>query len=264
MSSDGFVRRPRPADYYLGIPLSQFCALREIFELIEERLPDLVKQRGLPAWDGDPATSGQTVKAQLYQGMVDSMMPQAYRGAILVALWGLFESTLIVAGDSIRRLDPGMAPLPTGNRWLRQMKRYFRNEVGFPLYPPGSPSVERELNALQKIRHVFSHANGMKQATKKRDWESLEEYARDNPGVGLGRNYLEVSADFVRSRFAIVAKAITHVTERGRDKLDELGVTDEGLPGEAPPPGKMPRRKRWFRSLTRSLGFRKWTRGQSN
>ena len=81
------VRRPRPADYYLTVPLFQFRALRESFELVEQNLPALNKQRGLPAWDGDPATSGETVKAQLYQSMVDSIMPQAYRGALLVALW---------------------------------------------------------------------------------------------------------------------------------------------------------------------------------
>lgn len=225
------VHRPRSADYYLNIPLLQFRALRESFELVEHKLPDLIRQRGLPAWDGDPATSGEAVKTQLYQSMVDSMMPQAYRGAVLVALWGLYEYTLILVGDTIRRLDSDMAPLPRGNGWLPQIKRYFREEVGFPLFPPHLPALEGELKALQKIRNVFAHASGMKQATKRNDWTFLEKYSQLNPGgVDLSRNYLDVSADFLRSRFVVMAEAITHVTNKGRDRLDELGITDDDLP----------------------------------
>jgi hypothetical protein len=241
------VRLPRPANSFFTAPIFQFHALRGSFELVEKGLPELVKQRGFPGWDGDPATSVEALKSQMYQNVVDQIMPQAYRGAVLVALWGLYEYTVVLVCDTIRRLDREMAPIPRGNNWLRQMKRYFRREVGFPLFPSNPPAFEEELKALQKIRHVFMHANGMKQTTKEEDWIFLQRYSESHPSsLDLNRNYVDVSADFLRGRFDLVAEAIKHVVGKSRDRLEQLGIPDEGLPEAQPYHGKLFNWRRWI------------------
>jgi hypothetical protein len=87
----------------------------------------------------------------------------------------------------------------------------------------------------------------MKQTTKEEDWIFLQRYSESHPGsLDLNRNYVDVSADFLRGRFDLVAEAIKHVVGKGRDRLEQLGIPDEGLPEAQPYHRKLFNWRRWI------------------
>ena len=218
--SDGYVRPMPPQDTYFTYAESQFRALYESYDLVEYNFAELVERRGEPGWDGNPATSGQAFKDWLQQKMVDLMMPQAYRGAFLMALWATYETTVTMVGNTLRRFDRRIPPFkPPRENWLARVETYFANQLRFSLFPRTPRGLKNEVAALQRVRHVFAHANGLKQTTSSKQWHLLAPYARKHPGIQLDKGFLEVTPDFVRSRFVIMLPAMVHVIDTAREKL---------------------------------------------
>lgn len=216
----GYLRPIPPQNTYFTVSESQFIALLQSYDLVELNFTDLVERRGGLGWDGNPATSGQAVKDWLQQKIVDSWMPQAYRGAFLIALWATYEATIKMVSDTLRRFDPSLPHFtsPRGN-WLPSVETYFARHLRYSLFPKEVRGIKNEVEALQRIRHVFAHANGLKQATVGRQWKLLVPYAERRAGIKLDRGFIDMTPEFVRGRFLMMAPAIAHVVDKGREKL---------------------------------------------
>jgi hypothetical protein len=207
------VRPIPPSDLYFTYSAFQFRALLESFDLVESNFTNLVKQRG-DHWH-DPSSP----LAFIYRGVVDDMMPQAYRGAFLMSLWATYETTVVMVGKTLRRFDSTISGLtqPRSN-WLSTMETYFARKLRIKLLPR-LPRIKNELTALLLIRHALVHANGLRQITSSKNWRVLEPYVRRTPGISVGRGFLLIEPEFVRSRFEILGEAMKHVVEQGRSKL---------------------------------------------
>jgi hypothetical protein len=112
--------------------------------------------------------------------------------------------------------------LPQGHRFLSAASAYFSSELGIPLFK--SSVEEAEAAYFQKLRHVLSHANGLKQAAKSGDWTFLVQSSSKYPGIDLNRGFVELSADFVRDRFAFMGDVLEHVLKTARNQLEVLNA----------------------------------------
>ena len=124
-----------------------------------------------------------------------------------------------MVSDTLRRFQPSIARfVPPRENWLPGVETYFAQQLRFSLFPK-IRGLKNEVDALQRIRHVLAHANGLKQATNRKHWRVLVPYARRHPGMDLERGFLYVTPEFVRSRFEMMAPAISHIATKGREKL---------------------------------------------
>lgn len=214
--SNGYLRIIPPADTYFTHAETQWEALYEGYELTESASAELLKRRHQPQWTGR-----QDIKEWLHLNIINQMMPQAFRGAFLIALWATYETTIKMVGATLHRFDRSTAPFspPRGRDWLRWARTYYANDLRFSLFPPDVRGIQNEVFALQRIRHVFVHGNGL-QAASGPQWRLLRNYARKHRKViRADRGYLAVTPEFVRGSFKTMGFAIAHVTETGREKL---------------------------------------------
>lgn len=229
------IRAIRNADLYFTVPFAELTALREYHELIEANLSSLIEGRGFPSWDGDPATSGAAVTAQLHQWIVDGMLPTVLRGPLLLSLWAIYESTLVEMAEFLRgplQVPHGLLDAPSNTpRTVKQPRRkdfitrarfYYEAELGLRLFP--TQSVEQSIRSLYLLRNALAHAGGRKWGSKKGDWEALSRWAARKRGIDVTRGVVAVEADFVREQIQLTHGATDHIVKQVRDKLEVLGL----------------------------------------
>jgi len=215
--SDGFLRPIPPANTYFTHAETQWEALYEGYELTESASAELLKQRHQPQWTGK-----QDIKEWLHLNLINQMIPQAYRGAFLIALWATYETTVRMVSKQLHWFDRSTAPYspPRNKDWLSWTKAYYDNELRFSLFPPGVHGIQNEVTAVHRIRHVFVHGNGLREAASGTQWGFLKKYARKHREIiRVDRGYLAVTPEFVRGSFKTMGLAIAHVTETGRERL---------------------------------------------
>jgi hypothetical protein len=225
--------RPR-SDFLFTVTAYELATVAQLHELVESRLDELISSRGYPVAAEGPDSAPQLL-LDWAQDSVNQLIPAAFRGSVLVALWAVFETTVTTICRSFAAWVPltyditapaGTVPPHVPKAWgrwnvLRRAEYYLLTEVGVELV--ADPSSRDTLKRLLLLRNVMAHGLGRVGNTKQKAWEQLETWNRAEPSLGLRRGYINPSAAFVRQQIDFVQNATDFVITGARRVAEERG-----------------------------------------
>ena len=150
---------------------SELFWLESYLQVLETQLDDLPKHppAAVKAALEDPDEDVWRSAHQSWDHLTETIAPRLSRGAFVVTLCAMYESSVIELAESVRtrRVDErlGLADI-AGHTFLERAKKYFDQVLGIPLCPEqGHWST---LCELAQVRHMFAHANGRTKGLSKR------------------------------------------------------------------------------------------------
>ena len=228
------VKSFRNIDLYFTNGLGELATLQHYHELVERELPAIIAARGLPAWNGKGPTPGRIAIAQIYQMIVDDMLPMVLRGPLLISLWSIYESSLIEMAEFLRvpanlsfglvdrKLPKHIKPPPVGI--ISRGLYIYETELGLNLFV--NQQEEQQIRGLYGLRNILAHAGGRRRSSVSTDWNRVKAWASQESGVQMSRDRIWVEAEFVRVQIERVQSATSHIVQQVRQKIQELGIAD--------------------------------------
>jgi hypothetical protein len=210
------VRATDPAELYFTIAQYELAALTHYLEVLEAEILGAPEEQRLRIRFGGSVP-------ELHEAIVRSMLPGNLRGAFVVAVWAVYESTLLEVADVLHdKLRPDAPQLNPGRLILGTVDRYYRDHFGFGGF--GSEQERNELHFILRLRNAFAHGNGRRGAISPRNWSSIVQDSRRFGGITLDRNFVEIDAPRARQVLGRLQESIEALIQRARAALTNAGI----------------------------------------
>jgi hypothetical protein len=205
--------KPAPAEsmFFVSISLNVSALLR-FREAMESSIDELSARAS--GW-ADPTTpSGQAVL--FHDGLVQSLLPITLRSAFLVAVWSLYESTVIEIAKFVSA-ELKLVEFSIKNRFFSVTEAYYRDVLAFER--DSGDEVTSELRFLYELRNAIAHGGGRQGAVSTANWDKLSSYLAQRADFSLARGVVELSDDLVDSASNLVADAVNRLVSEARGVL---------------------------------------------
>jgi hypothetical protein len=145
---------------------SELFAFEEFLKISEELLPTaklLRYLKGDQEIEGlDPEEDGGDIYIARESAIeaAEHVYPRYLRGANVVALYALLESSIDRMAESFAKKKPGTEPLNRLQGSLDDRKKYFRKVLCQPIYAGSDRRLWSRLKMLMTLRNILAHDSG--------------------------------------------------------------------------------------------------------
>lgn len=196
---------------YPGLRIAgEFHALERYLALLAEFVPHIQDQSRVRLLAElkrkSPGLGPEDLKEEVEQlkWVTESLVPQFFFGAFVVALWAGFESAVTELAQYIRKRENvrlSIADLREPNT-RKRLDLYLETITRQPI--AATAQNARRIDDLQLVRNCLAHANGDLRLQREERKKQIEALAGANVGVFIRENSVVVSEEFIRTCFASV------------------------------------------------------------
>jgi hypothetical protein len=150
---------------------------------------------------------------QEYDHRFDFLLPRIFRGPFIVALYAVYETSVIEIARLIQKTKGHTIALnDLRGTFLKRSKKYYYNILQFELYK--SEESWGRINMLAELRHALAHANGRIEMLRDEQQKNIKKI--ENLGIGVEdfNGFIVFSGDFVKETFELVRSSLEDLVER--------------------------------------------------
>lgn len=148
----------------------------------------------------------------------DAQIPRFFRIGAVVAIWGLFESSLTDYALYVgRREKVGISFKDIrAESFRRQIEKYFENVVRISI--PWSADERERLGRLQELRNFLAHRNGRLMDLPPESEKKIKDLVSRMTGVAIEGSTVVVSPGYVAEAAELVFSCVGRFNQQLADK----------------------------------------------
>ena len=151
-----------------------------------------------------------------YDLRFDFLLPRAFRGSFLVALYAVYESSVTEIARLIQTSKGQSIALgDLRGDFLDRSKKYFKNILQFDLC--NDNKVWQRIRMLAEIRNAIAHVNGRLEMLNTGSRGKIRNWEKQGVGIENYNGYLVVNAGFTKEIFDLVRSSLEELVERYKD-----------------------------------------------
>jgi len=217
-------------DFRLVEVSAELHALEDHLQLIERQMENVQKTErlGVDAYIRKEGLSSDDPEwheaLQEYYYRIDFLLPRFFRGAFLVALYAVYESTVTEIAGLIQ--DKQSQKVMIGDlrgNFLERAKKYFKHILQFELY--SEEKAWHQVKMLSTLRNAFVHANGRLDMLNDKSRKIIRNWERQNLGISTHYGYVICEARTLVDIFGAVRGSLEDLIARYKDWDDQQGHT---------------------------------------
>lgn len=197
----------------------ELLILGEYLKLLEADTPEIItrgRERIQRTQHDSDEEVNHSIMSHLEDRLHDGTLTRFLPAGVVLASWAIYEATVKEIADYLSA-EKQLGLRMSGGRGglLKQVRKYFKDSLGFELHPRGT-DWER-LERLSTLRNVLAHANGsLRDVRSKADRDRLRVWVGSTPGLSLEGHYILVSLAFAAESLRFVENLVSELTERVR------------------------------------------------
>jgi hypothetical protein len=196
----------------------ELMMLRQFEAIVRSHLPALVSAEKARVWedldrdDDADRNVGHHLEDRLDEGVTTRFIT----GAIVVATWAVYESTVKLLADHVRGArDVKLKLSDLNGTFPEKSRKYFGEVLRTDLHPIGT-DWER-LERLAQLRHILAHANGRIGDVPISDWNRVKQWVQATRGISVvDDDYIVLSVEFVADARSFVDHLLRELVDRVR------------------------------------------------